>query len=119
MTIEALTNESYEKFLAEREVALVLFYARWEHYHPILRPLLEAAATEFNGRVNVGDVDVDACMDLAASVRIKNVPTVIYYGGGTLVESVIGVEPNQNLLERVRSMLAGAPITTHSTGLAR
>jgi len=108
MPVEALSNENYGEFVAEKNIAVVLFYAQWEHYHPYLRSLLEAAVEEFNGQVNLGEVDVDACMDIAVNMSLKNVPTVVYYERGMPVESVIGVEANRNLSGRVKRMLAGA-----------
>ncbi len=108
MSLETLTNENFREFVSANELAVILFYARWEHYHPILRPLLETLVEEFNGQVHVGEVDVDTFMDIASDMKIKNVPTVVYFRRGNLIESVIGVEPNRDLSGRVRRMLADA-----------
>ena len=71
--MESLRAGSLERFLTAKEIAVVLFYAQWEFYHPTLRNLFEVAIEEFGDEVNFGAVDVDECKDLALRMKIRNV----------------------------------------------
>jgi len=82
---------------------LVDFFATWCGPCAWIVPTLRALREEYGDRVEIVNVDVDEATELATSLRIASVPTVILFEGGVEVERSLGVEP-----EKVRRMVEGA-----------
>ena len=82
---------------------LVDFFATWCGPCAWIVPTLRALREEYGDRVEIVKVDVDEATELATSLRIASVPTVILFEGGVEVERSLGVEP-----EKVRRMVEGA-----------
>lgn len=95
----------------ERPV-LVDFFATWCGPCAWIVPTLRALREEFGDRVEIVKVDVDEAIELATSLRIASVPTVILFEKGVEVERSLGVEP-----EKVRRMVEGA--AARATAAAR
>ena len=65
------------KFLGKRP-ALIDFYASWCSPCQRLLPIIEELAAEYEGKVDIYKVDVDAEQDLAALFRVRSIPTLVY-----------------------------------------
>jgi thioredoxin 1 len=100
-----------EGVLLETEVPLLVdFFATWCGPCAWIIPTLRALSEEYADRVRIVKIDVDQVPDLAQSLRIGSVPTVILFEGGAEFERSIGVEP-----ERVRRMVEEA-VARHERG---
>lgn len=82
---------------------LVDFFATWCGPCAWIVPTLRALRETYGDRVDIVKVDVDEATELAASLRIGSVPTLILFEGGVEVDRSVGVEP-----ERVRAMVEAA-----------
>lgn len=95
----------FKSAVLESEIpVLVDFYAGWCMPCRMLAPVLEKLAREFEGRVKVLKVDVEAELPLAGSWGINAVPTLLLFEGGRVRDTVQGlVSPTelQARLERV------------------
>jgi len=67
------------------------------------------------GHVNFGEADCDRDVELAKSIRVLDVPTVVYYLDGNLAGVLVGAR--QNILGRLERLLRGEPIG-HDDGLS-
>ena len=76
---------------------LVDFFAPWCGPCRILAPVLEGVSKTYQGRLKVFKVNVDDAQDLAASHHIRGVPTLIFFKGGEVVDTVVGL-PSANAL---------------------
>ncbi len=93
-----------EGVLADTEGPLLVdFFATWCGPCAWIVPTLRALNEAFGERVRIVKVDVDQVPDLARSLRIGSVPTIVLFEQGVEVERSIGVEP-----ERVRRMVEEA-----------
>ncbi|MBI4566585.1 MAG: thioredoxin [Planctomycetes bacterium] len=77
--------------------AVVDFYATWCGPCKILSPVVEDLARDFSGRVDVYKVNVDEASDLAATLGITGVPTLIFFKGGREVRRSQGAVPKDRL----------------------
>lgn len=78
---------------------LVDFTATWCGPCKMLSPIIEKLADEFEGKLKVGKVDVDAAPGLAAKYGIRSVPTVIVFEGGKQKATHTGLTKREKLLE--------------------
>ena len=69
---------------------LVDFYADWCGPCKMMAPVVDQIATDYDGRVSVGKLDVDEAQSIAIRYGIMGVPTLGYFRGGELVDRLVG-----------------------------
>ena len=75
-----ITDASFEEVVLKSDKpVLVDFWATWCGPCRMLGPVIEEIATEYEGRVVVGKVDVDSNQEYAAKYGVRNIPTVLVF----------------------------------------
>jgi thioredoxin 1 len=62
---------------------------------------VEEMATEYDGKLKVGKLDVDANPAVSMQYGIRSIPTLLVFKGGKVVEQIVGAMPKKNLVEKV------------------
>jgi thioredoxin 1 len=78
---------------------LVDFHATWCGPCKILAPIVEKLADEYEGKLKVGKVDIDAAPRIAQKYGIASVPTVMVFSGGEKKAAHIGVAKREKLIQ--------------------
>ena len=68
-------------------------------------PVSSELAQEYDGRVVVGTCDVEENDELAVEFGIRNIPTILFFKGGQVVDKIIGAQPKAKLLEKFEALL--------------
>ena len=101
-----ITDASFEAVVLKSDKpVLVDFWATWCGPCRMLGPVIEEIATEYEGRVVVGKVDVDSNQDYAAKYGVRNIPTVLVFQNGEVVGRQVGVAPKNTYTEALDSLL--------------
>ena len=101
-----ITDASFEEVVLKSDKpVLVDFWATWCGPCRMLGPVIEEIATESEGRVVVGKVDVDSNQDYAAKYGVRNIPTVLVFQNGEVVGRQVGVAPKNTYTEALDSLL--------------
>ena len=101
-----ITDASFEEVVLKSDKpVLVDFWATWCGPCRMLGPVIEEIATEYEGRVVVGKVDVDSNQDYAAKYGVRNIPTVLVFQNGEVVGRQVGVAPKNTYTEALDSHL--------------
>ena len=100
-----VTTSSFDSFLKAKPVALVDFSATWCGPCQMLKPTIEALATQYTGKVSVGKVDIDANSEIAMRFSVMSVPTLIFFKDGKQVDSMIGVAPKDAIAKKIDALL--------------
>ena len=92
MSILHLTAGSFDEAVASGTV-MVDFWAGWCMPCTMLAPVIEELAAEYDGKVTVAKVDIDAEQALASRFGVMSIPTVIVFKDGAEAKRLIGVQP--------------------------
>lgn len=86
-------------------LAVVDFWAAWCGPCRMVGPIVEQLADEYQGRVTVGKLDVDANPRTAAQFNVRSIPTILFFKDGQLVDTVVGAVPRQALEQKIQQHL--------------
>jgi len=94
-----------EEVLRSSVPVLVDFSAEWCGPCRKMVPIMEEIATEYEGKVKVGTVDVGLAQETALRFKILSVPTVIFFKGGKVQDQVVGLSHKNALVSRLQRLL--------------
>ena len=101
-----VTDENYSEVLGSDKPVVLDFWAEWCGPCRMVAPIIEELATEYEGRVVIGKVDVDDNNDVVTEYGIRNIPTILFYKGGVIVDKQIGAAPKSVLIEKINGLLS-------------
>ncbi len=81
---------------------LVDFWAPWCGPCRMLAPTIEAVAQKTEGKVDVYKVNVDDCPNIAVEYQISSVPTVMIFNKGEVINTMVGLQPEENYIEALK-----------------
>jgi thioredoxin 1 len=105
MAIE-ITDSNYEELVIKSgKVALLDFWAEWCGPCRMLTPIVAELHTEFEGRAIIGKVNVDDNAGITAKYGIRNIPTILFFKNGEVVDKIVGTTSKSKLADILNSHL--------------
>jgi thioredoxin 1 len=105
-TVE-VTDQNFEDVTREGYV-LVDFWAPWCGPCRLVGPVVDQLAQDYQGRINVGKLNVDDNPQTAMKFRVMSIPTVILFKDGQPVETMVGAAPKNAYEARLEKHLGQA-----------
>ena len=100
-----ITNENFETY-RNGELALeVDQWATWCGPCRMVAPIISELAQEYDGKVVIGKCDVEENDDVASEFGVRNIPTILFFKGGQLVDKFVGAATKGVLEEKVKALL--------------
>jgi len=98
-----LTDANFkEKVLQADKLTIVDFWATWCGPCQRVGPVIEELAKEYNGKINVGKVDVDQNPQLAYQYHISSIPLVLFIKNGKVVDKLVGAYPKSAYIKKIK-----------------
>lgn len=104
MAIE-VTDENFEELLNSGKPMVLDFWAEWCGPCRMVSPVIDELASEYEGRVTIGKVDVDSNNDVVGQFGIRNIPTVLFFKDGKLVDKQVGAAQKSAFVTKIDALL--------------
>ena len=105
MALEITDSNFEDVVLKSEKPVLVDFWAEWCGPCRMVGPVVEELAKEYDGRAVIGKVNVDQNSAISANYGIRNIPTLLYFKNGILVDKQVGVVPKATLAAKLDAQL--------------
>ncbi|MBR5747700.1 MAG: thioredoxin [Prevotella sp.] len=100
-----VSSENFESLKNGNLPLVVDFWATWCGPCRMVSPIISKLAERYDGKIVVGKCDVEENEELATAFGIRNIPTILFFKGGEIVEKIVGAQSEGKLDEKFQSLL--------------
>ena len=99
-----ITRENFENMKSGNLPLVVDFWATWCGPCRMVAPIISELAEKYDGKIVVGKCDVEENDDLAAEFGIRNIPTILFFKNGEVVDKLVGAASKQKFEEKFEAI---------------
>lgn len=104
--MEKIVNDSnIAEILSSDKPVMIDFWATWCGPCRALAPTIEEIASEYEGKAVIGKCNVDESSDTPMKYGIRNIPTLLFFKGGQLVDRLVGAVPKSEITSKLDALL--------------
>ncbi len=100
-----ITDANFQELLAEGKPLVVDFWAPWCGPCKMMLPIVEELAAEYEGKITVGKLNVDENDETCSAYGIMNIPTILFFMNGELVNRSVGAMRKPDLQKLFEELL--------------
>ncbi len=101
-----ITDSNFEEIVLKADKpVLVDFWAEWCGPCRMVGPIVAEIAEEYKEKVIAGKLDVDSNPEVAMKFGIRNIPTILFFKDGEVVDKQVGAVPKSVLAGKLESLL--------------
>jgi len=105
MTID-VTDATFDQVVLKSDKPVIVdFWAEWCGPCRMVGPIVKEIGTDFEGRAVVTKLDVDNNPEVSAKFGIRNIPTVLFFKNGQIVDKQVGAVPKNVLVSKLEAIL--------------
>ena len=99
------TDGNITEIINSGKPVVIDFWAEWCGPCRMVGPVVEELAKEYDGKVVIGKMDVDENVETPEIYGIRNIPTILFFKDGKLVDKQVGAAPKAALTAKVEALL--------------
>jgi thioredoxin 1 len=105
MALEVKDSTFEELIINSDKPALVDFWAEWCGPCRMISPIVAELTEEMEGKAIISKLNVDENPEVCAKYGIRNIPTILFFKGGEIVDKQVGATQKNVLLEKLNALL--------------
>ena len=101
-----VTDASFEEEVINSDVPVVVdLWAEWCGPCRMIGPIIEEMSTEYEGRAKMVKVDIDSNPAIPTKHGVRNIPTVLFFKNGEVVDKQVGAVPKSVFTKKLDALL--------------
>ncbi len=105
MEVEVTDTNFDQVVLQSDKPVMIDLWAEWCGPCRVIAPIVHQIAEEYQGKIVVGKMDVDENTQIPNKYGIRNIPTILFFKNGQLVDKQIGAVPKNLLVGKIEALL--------------
>ena len=105
MALEITDSNFEETVLKSDKPVMVDFWAAWCGPCRMVGPIIDELSEEYEGKAIIGKVDIDSNQQYAAQFGVRNIPTVLIFKDGELVDRKVGVSSKNDYAQAIDKLI--------------
>jgi thioredoxin 1 len=102
----AVTDATFQQEVEQHQgLAIVDFWATWCGPCHMVAPILEQLAGQYQGKIKVTKVDVDANQRTAMRFNVRSIPSILFFKDGRHVDTLVGAYPKPAFDQKIQQHL--------------
>jgi len=101
-----VTDADFQEVVLNSDVPVVLdLWAEWCGPCRMIGPIIEEMSAEYDGKAKMVKMDIDANPQTPVKFGVRNIPTVLFFKGGEVVDKQVGAVPKSVFVEKLEKLL--------------
>jgi thioredoxin 1 len=101
-----VTDANFDQVVLQSDKPVMIdLWAEWCGPCRVIAPFVHEIAEEYQGKIVVGKMDVDENTQIPAKYGVRNIPTILFFKNGQLVDKQVGAVPKNLLVGKIEALL--------------